>query len=252
MKSLLIETNNTLKATSSSYSTHTAWSRTGSNYYSYSTNLVIWSDAQAACMATSPSSMLASVHSSAENAFIYSLAPQTTATRWLGAQLIRTNVTQTPPFIYSWSDNTPYNYNNFSTGNPTDGVAGNQNCVQMGHPTALILPGQWTSVQCSLKRAYVCERPGLRVFPSFPLSLFLLTSRHMRHAPQHRPARQSNVYQLQRGFHFERRLLSWLRAVGNRKLHLQFVWIMDSRDAVKPRNMHSRDVRATITPCQRQ
>ena len=92
---------------------------------------------------------LASVHSEDENEFIYnSYQAEAGGDIWIGG--IKKGDS------YSWLDGTPWNYQNWSPGNPS---GGSEKCLEI---FALnYYPSKWNDDNCELaKNAFVCQLPS--------------------------------------------------------------------------------------------
>ena len=160
------------------------YSALGSFEYAFVSNLASWPEAHAACLADGGD--LASIHSRAENEFIYNLAPTPYLSRWIGASLVRTSSPQVSPFTWIWSDGTPFDiftnatngYSSsatcartadptqclFSVGEPNDNIGFGPDCLRVGITpasgamTSKALPFEWNDAGCSLKAGFVCKR----------------------------------------------------------------------------------------------
>lgn len=95
---------------------------------------------------------LASVHNSAENLFISKLFGTSAAYALVG-------LARQTHGSYSWTDQTPFDYNNFGNNNTAYGE-----CVSMSLLKDLVDVGQWITVGCSLPLPFVCKR-GLGLCP---------------------------------------------------------------------------------------
>ncbi len=147
--------------------------------YSYHSQQLNWEDSRAVCIADGGD--LASIHTRAENEFVYNLWPNRRTPRWLGATLIRTSSPQTAPFKFAWSDGTPmdvfsipgnfYNRNAncirtstpsaclWTISEPNDFVGHGPNCIRMGLAFPLkALPYEWNDGSCSELASFVCKR----------------------------------------------------------------------------------------------
>lgn len=131
---------------------------------------------------------LASIHSKAENQFVYNLDPRMKQIRWVGGKRVRDG---TPfPFAWKWTDKSRFDlFDQYDGCTPdvdclwskgADGEAepndlkGEEDCVQMGHKTQCFNAGCWNDAKCDLRRNYVCKRerkiPLLHVFKSLTCS----------------------------------------------------------------------------------
>lgn len=154
----------------------------GAEYW-YSQNngadIMSFDDAQAVCEGMN--SNLASVHSKAENNYIFNLNPQISKLRWIGAIRNRSAepVNPTPSqFVFRFIDGTPYDVLDdpefadcnpsfldsrclFQTGEPND-LSPGEDCIVQGSrdSNALVLPGQWNDAACGFQRQFVCKRPS--------------------------------------------------------------------------------------------
>jgi hypothetical protein len=142
----------------------TAWAPFGSSLYYYSRSFgraqAGFSDAMQSCQALGAT--LTSVHTKAENEFIFNLNPIIKSTRWLGGR--RNSVGD-----FEWVDGTSFTIPSLFAG-CTPGVdclwaLGEPNnlnlqeeCIQMGLKGAST-PGGWNDALCTFKRDYVCKAP---------------------------------------------------------------------------------------------
>ena len=113
----------------------------GHCYKLYETALE-WSDASYQCQCNGGNA-LASITSTEENTFISNLLGST-SDAWIGLNDIDTQET------YVWTDGTPYIYNNWDDGQPTN-TNNKQDCVIIKNT------GFWSDVTCGGSRAYVCK-----------------------------------------------------------------------------------------------
>ena len=90
-----------------------------------------------------------SIHSAAENQFIYDIAIERYLL-WIG--LKRGNS------AWSWSDGTSLDYENWSPGNGGGGD-GTENCGEM-YLYSNHQPGQWNDKRCASTSPFVCQRTG--------------------------------------------------------------------------------------------
>ena len=152
--------------------------------YKYVNAQADWSTARAACVAEGGD--LASIHTRAENEFVYDLFPTPSTSRWIGAYLNRTSSPQTAPFKWLWSDGSPFNiftirsnqYNPtktcvrdshpasclFSVNEPNDFLGYGPDCIRMGlTPTSgntKALAYEWNDGACKELASSVCKRPA--------------------------------------------------------------------------------------------
>ena len=146
-----------------------AWN--GSVYEHITTSYKNFTEAEQACVQWG--GHLASITSQAENELVISLSDGNVAARWTGAQLVRTSTPQVAPFVFSWTDGTPYvdfqsEYANcdprtnclWQRLEPND-ANGQEGCVAIGkivgtNPN----PVGWNDVPCNSRIRYVCEKPS--------------------------------------------------------------------------------------------
>ncbi|VDP36707.1 unnamed protein product [Heligmosomoides polygyrus] len=102
---------------------------------------------------------LASVHNSAENLFISKLFGTSAAYALVG-------LARQTHGSYSWTDQTPFDYNNFGNNNTAYGE-----CVSMSLLKDLVDVGQWITVGCSLPLPFVCKRDVRTVMKTAPIQL---------------------------------------------------------------------------------
>ena len=129
---------------------------------------------------------LASVHSKAENDFVFGLNPQLDKLRWIGARRMRESEPPNPTpeeFNFQFVDGTPFDILDdpayamcnpmfldnrclYQTGEPNDLDPG-ENCIVQGSrdPNALVLPGQWNDASCGFTRQFVCKRASKFALP---------------------------------------------------------------------------------------
>jgi hypothetical protein len=97
---------------------------------------------------------LASIHSDAENSFVYNLRPDPSALRWIDPERNRLNTTA---MVFVNRDGSPFDYNAFNVGsNEPNDLNGNEDCVQMG--VSLFWNDRWKDHPCFIKREYVCKQ----------------------------------------------------------------------------------------------
>jgi len=114
----------------------------GSCWWHYDDNLYTWADAEDVCKARQMS--LASIHSEAEQAFVFATVEGLSC--WLGL----TDAAQEGE--WQWSDDTPVDYLNWSMeyGQPNGGDS--QNCVFTYHRT-----GEWFDASCRDYAGVLCR-----------------------------------------------------------------------------------------------
>ncbi|XP_072021026.1 uncharacterized protein [Amphiura filiformis] len=123
------------------YFISTGSSRTGLSFHA----------AQRACQ--SMGAELTSIHSEAENDFIYQLME----TR--GKRIVWTGLHDTSrEGSFEWTDGTPLDYSNWKSGEPNDSGFG-EDCVDMS--SYAVVNGQsWNDNNCSVSYPYTCKRGG--------------------------------------------------------------------------------------------
>lgn len=149
--------------------------------YKYHDTLATQADAQAVCR--SAGAHLVSIHSKRENAFVFELNPDSTASRWIG--LVRDRAAGSMSFEWIdgsgplsapyypalenegcqaggdcasstngcciWKKNEPNDRNpNFTP----------ENCVSQAHIKGTNNPAGWDDSDCSETKYFVCKRPG--------------------------------------------------------------------------------------------
>eukprot|EP00054_Salpingoeca_dolichothecata_P014717 m.83574 g.83574 ORF g.83574 m.83574 type:complete len:950 (+) comp21130_c0_seq3:474-3323(+) len=151
------------------------------NSNSFGERTMPFDEAQARCQELGGN--LASVTSKAENLFIYSLDPDLSIKRWLGAQRDRANGLTVAPYSWTWIDGedftifddyegcTPGTDCLWAFGDPND-VKLKEDCAQMGHNDPTQNDGTWNDANCNHFKHFVCKKP--LVLPQ--LSCFTTTS----------------------------------------------------------------------------
>ena len=152
--------------------------------YAYIGTPLSWNAAANVC--SGDGGALASIHTRAENDFVYSLNPTPYVSRWIGGYLLRISSPQTPPFNWAWSDGSQFDiftnssngYNPtssctrtstpsrclFSIGEPNDSLGSGSDCLRMGiappsgQLTSKALPYEWNDAGCQFAAAFVCKR----------------------------------------------------------------------------------------------
>ena len=126
---------------------------------------------------------LVSIHTKAENDFVFGLNPLIKAMRWVGATRVRKAEGEDDPipFVWEWTDGTDFdlfesgeytciaNYNEtspseclFRMGEPND-YNGNDDCMVMGAKNFEVdeaFEGQWNDGFCFFDRQFACKRAG--------------------------------------------------------------------------------------------
>ena len=111
------------------------------SYLTYVPTVGTWAAGRAACQSLGGD--LASIHSAAENDAVRAVVPHTTAA-WIGATDAVSEGT------WRWSDGTPWDYSNWSPGEPNN--QGDEDCGEAyaDHPG-------WNDMPCSAGRGAVCR-----------------------------------------------------------------------------------------------
>ena len=97
---------------------------------------------------------LASIHSDVENYAVSSIRDKRTM-NWIGLS------DTTSDGVYVWTDGTPFDYNNFATGEPNGGHGG-ESCFHMWHEDRGELT--WNDANCdiqswgSIQSSFVCKK----------------------------------------------------------------------------------------------
>lgn len=149
--------------------------------YRFGSDMVTQSAALAICKEEGGN--LASIHSKAENEFVFSLNPSPAATRWIGAIRDRSAGTAAN-FVFTWTDGSSWSplvemqNPECRAGGGCEVSAGGcciwkknepndrnpsftpENCVSQGHKKVVANPAGWDDSDCNELKHYVCKRPG--------------------------------------------------------------------------------------------
>ncbi|XP_033123572.1 snaclec coagulation factor IX/factor X-binding protein subunit A-like [Anneissia japonica] len=129
------------------------WVPFGNKCYRFFASLKTWDEAEKDCSSSENSqSHLVSIESEDENQFVATLWQTYNNelvgfgfTYWIGLKKSGTT--------WSWSDNSPYQYNNWSTGEPNNPET--ENCVTQWNAENSYLT--WNNLRCDYKLPYTCE-----------------------------------------------------------------------------------------------
>ncbi|XP_022084629.1 macrophage mannose receptor 1-like [Acanthaster planci] len=112
---------------------------------------ILWEEGTYICTTQHNGGVLPSIHSQAEDDFIWTEAKkvftETNAKIWLGMRRDQTGFS-------SWDDLSLMDYVNWQANEPSDDANENNKCVQMD-----LTSGEWADVQCSLRANYICKAP---------------------------------------------------------------------------------------------
>jgi len=141
------------------------WSHFNGNCYKFVNSSVRFNDAQSYCSNVDNNGDLASIHSREENDFIGKLIKNSgTASEyiWIGGSVASyEDLCNENDDKWTWSDGTPWNYNNWYPGEPTCGGSSHYPylCATIGSDSDLGNP--WYNIDCTSsyqeKLEFVCE-----------------------------------------------------------------------------------------------
>uniref|UniRef100_A0A914VIY4 C-type lectin domain-containing protein n=1 Tax=Plectus sambesii TaxID=2011161 RepID=A0A914VIY4_9BILA len=128
-----------------------AWVTWQDSCYLFSKDVGTWQDTEQECI--SQGSHLASIHSAFENNFIFEKAHQQFSGEgklWIGGGNF-----QTSSELYAWSDQTPFDYQAWTSGEPSKH---GQNGVVMIYENIGLRKGEWLSKNPDDKYPFVCKK----------------------------------------------------------------------------------------------
>ena len=118
-------------------------SNEGKCYGHPTANKLNWTDAEAFCQSWSSGAHLASIHSAEEDQFVQDNFP---GNIWLGGS----DTTQEGSWV--WSDGTPWDFSNWSSGQPDDNTSG-QDCLHGNKWTHW-----WDDSYCEREDLFLCKK----------------------------------------------------------------------------------------------
>ncbi|XP_042589383.1 ladderlectin-like [Cyprinus carpio] len=125
------------------------WEKFGTKCFKYFSDLKPWYEAEKHCIDLGGN--LASVHNQPTNDFLKTLVkkygnsfPQT----WIGAH------DAIKDFIWFWSDGSKFEFSDWQTGEPNNGMRKDENCVEMGYGDG----NRWNDAHCGTVLSFICYR----------------------------------------------------------------------------------------------
>ncbi|XP_067221743.1 ladderlectin-like [Chanodichthys erythropterus] len=121
------------------------WTNFGLRCFKFYSQAVDWITAERNCQSLDAN--LASVHNKLENDFLLSLLPSSSTRSWLGGH------DGEEEGQWMWSDGTVYDYTNWNSGEPNNGLGGGvENCLEISYASTRF----WNDTPCSSQISYIC------------------------------------------------------------------------------------------------